>query len=64
MALRDLTDRSAVLAAIAEADELGEPEFLRKYGFEASRRYLIEHDGRTYASKAILAAAHGIQFPQ
>ena len=64
MALRDLTDRSAVLAAIAEADELGEPEFLRKYGFEPPRQYLIDHDGRRYASKAILAAAHGIQFPQ
>jgi hypothetical protein len=63
MALRDLTDRSAVLGAINEADELGEPGFLRKYGFEASRRYLIEHDGRRYASKAILAAAHGVQFP-
>jgi MrcB-like, N-terminal domain len=63
MALRDLTDRSAVLGAINEADELGEPGFLRKYGFEASRRYLIEHDGRRYASKAILAAAHGMQFP-
>ena len=29
-----------------------------------SRRYQIEHEGRRYASKAILAAAHGIQFPQ
>jgi len=48
---------------MAEADDLGEAAFLRKYGFEPSRRYRIEQEGRQYASEAILAAAHGIQLP-
>ena len=64
VALRDLTDQSAVLTAMAEADELREPAFLRKYGFQPSRRYRIAHDGATYPSKALLAAAHGVQFPE
>ncbi len=63
MALRDLTDRSAVLTAIEEADRIGEPAFLAKYGFDSSRRYRIAHDGKTYPSKPVLAAAHAVQFP-
>lgn len=64
MALKDLTERSAVLAAIAEAKELGEDAFLAKYGFEPSRRFRIAHNGETFSSKAILGVAHGIQFPE
>ena len=63
MALRDLTDRSAVLEAMAEFDRIGRDAFLRKYGFDRSRRFVLEHEGE-YDSKATLAAAHGIQFPE
>ena len=63
MALRDLTDRSAVLQAINEFRELGEDAFLEKYGFERSRRIQIAYEGETFPSKAILGAAHGFQFP-
>ena len=48
---------------MAEADEIGERRFLDKYGFGESRRYRIVHEGKNYPSKAILAAAHGYQFP-
>jgi hypothetical protein len=63
VALRDLTDKAAILAAIAEADEIREEAFLEKYGFHPSRRFRIAHGGGTYPSKALLAAAHGFQFP-
>ena len=62
MALRDISDREAVLRAMAEADEIGERLFLDKYGFSESRRYRIVHEGKNYPSKATLAAAHGYQF--
>jgi 5-methylcytosine-specific restriction protein A len=58
VALGDIT-RQAVLAAIAEYDELGQDEFLDKYGFEPARLYVLVHDGKSYASKAIVGAAHG-----
>ena len=58
-----MTDREAILRAMAEADEIGERRFLDKYGFGESRRYRIVHEGKNYPSKAILAAAHGYQFP-
>jgi len=47
-----------------EADALGEAAFLSKYGFSPTARIRIRHAGRTYASKAILGAAHGVQFPE
>lgn len=58
MGLRDVT-REAVLAAVAEYDELGQDDFLRKYGFYRARSYLLIHDGKAYDSKAIVGAAHG-----
>lgn len=64
MALRDISDRAAVLQAIAEYDAIGEEAFLEKYGFDLSRVFWLEHDGRRYASKAILGAAHAYQFPE
>jgi MoxR-like ATPase len=64
VALRDLTDRSAVLQAISEFREIGEDRFLEKYGFERSRRFEIAYEGETFPSKAILGAAHGFQFPE
>lgn len=59
MGLSDITDRRAVLSAIAEFDELGRDRFLAKYGFGRSRGYWLVHDGKRYDSKAIVGAAHG-----
>ena len=41
MGLGDITAREAVLRAMREADELGEDQFLDKYGFHESSRYRI-----------------------
>jgi 5-methylcytosine-specific restriction enzyme A len=57
MAFRDVT-REAVLAAIEEYDELGQDDFLSKYGFDRARAYLLVHDSKAYDSKAIVGAAH------
>lgn len=64
MALANLSDRDAVLQALAEYDGLGQEQFLAKYDFGPSRSYRLIHDGRRYDIKAILAAAHGYQFPE
>jgi 5-methylcytosine-specific restriction protein A len=56
-----LTSRDAVERAIAECDSLGRDVFLRKYGFNYSRKYPLTHAGGTYDSKAIVAAAYGYQ---
>ena len=63
MALGDLTDRNAVLAALAEFKRLGRDDFLQKYGFGKSMRYFVLFRGQCYDSKAIAGAAHGYQFP-
>ncbi|MFD4009296.1 HNH endonuclease [Brachybacterium paraconglomeratum] len=47
-----------VRRAIALHDELGQDEFLRRYGFGPSRSYGLVVDGRTYPSKAIVGVAH------
>jgi hypothetical protein len=62
VALHDLSDRDAVLAAVEEFERLGQAAFLAKFGFGPAVRYWLEHDGRCYDSKAIAAAAHGYQF--
>jgi 5-methylcytosine-specific restriction enzyme A len=51
--------REAVLAAIAEYDDLGQDAFLDKYGFHPARSYVLVHDGKSYDSKAIVGVAHG-----
>ena len=61
MALADVTDRGAVLAAMQEFDRLGREDFLHRYGFGPSREYEVLHDGQRYDSKAVLGAAHGHQ---
>jgi hypothetical protein len=61
--LSDLTDRAAVLQAIAEHDELGRETFLSRYGYGAARSYFLVHDGKRYDSKAIAGVAVGKQFP-
>jgi hypothetical protein len=63
MALADLTDPTAVLKAIQEADSLGRRRFLLKYRFGRSREYFLQHEGRLYDSKAIVGAAYGYQHP-
>src|SRR3984893_17233908 len=63
MALADLTDPSAVLKAIDEADSLGRQAFLDKYGFSTSREYFLQYNEKLYDSKAIVGAAHGYQHP-
>jgi 5-methylcytosine-specific restriction enzyme A len=58
MALKDIT-RQAVLAAVAEYDEVGQEAFLGRYGFDRARSYLLAYEGSTYDSKAVIGAAHG-----
>jgi len=59
--LSALTSRDAVEAALAECDQLGREEFLKKYGFKYSRLYLLRHNGKVYDSKAIAGVAYGNQ---
>ena len=63
MSLSLLTNRQAVLDAMAEYDQLGRDAFLRKYGYRPSRSYFVEHNGRRYDSKAIAGVAVGKQHP-
>jgi|GEM_PF-1244428 len=63
MPLSELTSRDAVISAIREYDTLGQDAFLRKYGYGRSRDYLLEFEGKTYDSKAIVGASYGIQHP-
>jgi len=58
VALSDIT-RDAVLKAVAEYDELGQDQFLAKYGFDRARLYVLVRDGKPYDSKPIVGAAHG-----
>lgn len=59
MALADLTNRHAVLQALAEYNDLGRDTFLATYGFGKARSYYLQHAGRLYDSKAVVGAAHG-----
>lgn len=51
--------RSAVLAALAEYDALGQKAFLTKYGYGRATKYQLWHDSKPYDSKAIVGAAFG-----
>ena len=53
--------RDDILKAMQEYDELGGPEFLKRYGFKTARKFLILHEGKKYDSKAIAAVAHQYQ---
>jgi 5-methylcytosine-specific restriction enzyme A len=61
MALVDLTEKQAVLDAMAEFDAIGRDAFLHKYGFEKAIHYFVEYEGKSYDSKALAGAAHGYQ---
>ena len=63
MAFSDLTDPTAVEAALDEFDRIGRDAFLAKYGFGRATGHFVERDGKRYDSKAIYGAAHGYQFP-
>lgn len=58
MALSDLTT-VAVNQATQEFDLLGRDAFLKKYGFGRARSYMLQANGHSYDSKAIVGAAHG-----
>lgn len=64
MPFDDVTDPSAVRQALDEFKALGQAQFLKKYGFGASRGWMIQDDdGRQYDAKAVLGAAHRYQHP-
>lgn len=64
MTLGDLTDRQAVLDAIAEYDRVGRERFLEDYGFGSARGYWVLYNGTAYESKALAGAAHKYQLGQ
>lgn len=58
MSVRPVTDREAVLRAMAEHDRLGRDAFFERYGFVRSTRYEVVHEDQPYDPAAILAVAH------
>jgi hypothetical protein len=62
MALGDLNDRQAVVAALDEAAAIGREPFLAKYRFGKATRYMVRWGDQVFDSKAIAGAAHGYQF--
>ena len=50
---RNIT-RPAVLAALSEYDAIGQPAFLKKYGYKPARTYKLWHEGKPYDSKVIV----------
>ncbi|MGC7100378.1 YDG/SRA domain-containing protein [Amycolatopsis lurida] len=57
MSLADIS-RKDVLAAMSEYNDRGRDEFLSRYGFRASLRYVVVESGSEYDSKALLGVAH------
>ena len=55
------TSREAVLQAIAEFDDLGREELLRKFGSKHAKWWMLVHSGKEYDSKAIYGVAAGIE---
>lgn len=64
MPLSELTDPTAINAAMDEFDTLGRDNFLKKYGFRPSRSYFVMRATKRYDSKAIVGAAFAFQHPQ
>lgn len=62
MPVRDVTAKG-VERAMAEFDQLGRDEFIRRYRFGKARHYFLIRDGRQYDSKAIVGVAHGYDRP-
>jgi 5-methylcytosine-specific restriction protein A len=62
--IQDINNPEAVRQAIREFRLIGQARFLKKYGFGASRGWMLrDDDGQEFDAKAILGAAHGYQFP-
>jgi hypothetical protein len=59
----DEVSREAVLAAIAEYDELGRDAFLERHGFGRAVKFFVVQEGELYDSKAIYGVAYGLQNP-
>lgn len=66
MTISKITDREAVLSALAEYRRLGRATFLEKYGYSKSREFMLRDPstGDLFDSKAIVGVAHGFQFPE
>ena len=60
---KQLLSRRAVLQAV---DEYGRDEagFLERHGYGEADTYVMRHEGRLYASKAIVGVAYGYQYPE
>jgi hypothetical protein len=50
--------RQHILQALAEYDARGGEQFLDVYGFAPSGGYTLDHEGRSYDSRAVLGVAH------
>ena len=59
--ISSLTNRDAVLRAMAEYDRLGRDAFLDQHHFGAAKWWYVVHEGKQYDSKAIVGVAIGIQ---
>ncbi len=57
-----VTSTDAVMAAIAECNQLGRDKFLERYGYKYSRLYPLHYDDHIYDSKAIACVAFGKQY--
>ncbi|WP_202965557.1 YDG/SRA domain-containing protein [Amycolatopsis japonica] len=57
MGLKDIS-REAVLAAIAEHDNVGAERFRRLQGVTRASRYVVMHEGSDYDAKVLVLAAH------
>lgn len=62
--ISSLTDRRAVLQAVAEYDRMGRDAFLDRYGFGRAKWWYLLHGRKQYDSKAIVGAAIGHQTGQ
>lgn len=50
--------RPHVLAALKEYDDLGDREFLRRYGYRRDLTSTLWHDGKEHDAKAVLGVAY------
>lgn len=64
MSLGQIKNPASVEQAVAEFDQIGREDFLKKYNFGKAREYYLVINGNKYDSKPILAAAHGYEFPE
>jgi hypothetical protein len=56
VSLAEITDRAAVLSAIAEFDRIGDRASLAKYGFGRSYRFAVVHEGNLYDTGLVSGA--------